>query len=347
MSPSALLPPLAALLLAPLLPGIVTRTRCRLTGRQGPPLLQAYADLRKLLAKGAVTSGTTTPLFRAGPVVGLAAVATATLLVPFGGAPAPLAFPGDLVLLCGLLALMRFATVLAALDTGSSFEGMGASREVLFAALAEPALVLALAVVVRSAGSPSLGGAIAALTPAAWAREGAALVLVLGTLFVVHLAENARVPVDDPNTHLELTMIHEVMVLDHGGPDLGTSYSGSVTTRALKDGRMLVQVGCQQEAAHRSPFATLTSASTRSPTGTGCRAGPRNPRGPGRTGRTVAAHFPGGGGRVAAAHRRGSTQLAGRARCSATTGSRPSGATATPFCPGRTGARGDRRSSTT
>jgi formate hydrogenlyase subunit 4 len=221
MNPSAVLPPLAALLLAPLLPGIVTRTRSRLTGRQGPPLLQTYADIGKLLAKGAVTSRTVTALFRAGPVVGLAAVATATLLVPFGGTAPPLAFPGDLVLLCGLLALMRFVTVLAALDTGSSFEGMGASREVLFAALAEPALVLALAVVVRSTGNPSLGGTFAALTPAAWAREAPALVLVLGTLFVVYLAENARVPVDDPNTHLELTMIHEVMVLDHGGPDLG------------------------------------------------------------------------------------------------------------------------------
>jgi formate hydrogenlyase subunit 4 len=221
MSPHALLPPLAGLLLAPLLPGIITRTRCRLTGRSGPPLLQTYTDIGKLLAKGLVISRTTTALFRIGPVVGLAAVATATLLVPFGGAAPPLVFAGDLILLCGLLALMRFVTVLAALDTGSSFEGMGASREVLFAALAEPALVLALAVVVRSSGSLSLAGAFAALTPLSWAGGGAALILVLGTLFVVYLAENARVPVDDPNTHLELTMIHEVMVLDHGGPDLG------------------------------------------------------------------------------------------------------------------------------
>jgi len=221
MSPLSALPPLCALLLAPLLPGIVTRTRCRLTGRQGPPLLQGYFDLGKLLAKGAVYSRTTTGVFRAGPLVGLAAVATAAAVVPFGAAPAPLAFPGDLVLLCGLLALMRFATVLAALDTGSAFEGMGASREVQFAALAEPALVLGLAVVVRGTGSLSLSGAFAALTPAVWTHEGAALVLVLGTLFVVYLTENARVPVDDPNTHLELTMIHEVMVLDHGGPDLG------------------------------------------------------------------------------------------------------------------------------
>jgi formate hydrogenlyase subunit 4 len=221
MSPLSALPPLLALLLAPLLPGIMRRTRCWLTGRQGPPLLQSYADIAKLLAKGAVYSRTTTGVFRAGPLVGLAAVATAAALVPFGTAAAPLAFPGDLILLCGLLALMRFATVLAALDTGSAFEGMGASREVQFAALAEPALVLALAVVVRGTRNLSLSGAFAALTPETWAHHGAALVLILGTLFVVYLTENARVPVDDPTTHLELTMIHEVMVLDHGGPDLG------------------------------------------------------------------------------------------------------------------------------
>jgi formate hydrogenlyase subunit 4 len=221
MSPLAALPPLLAVTLAPLLPAVIVRTRCLLTGRTGPPLLQGYADLGKLLAKGTVYSRTTTAVFRAGPLVGLAAVALAAALVPFGTVPAPLAFSGDLVLLAGLLALMRFATVIAALDTGSAFEGMGASREVQFAALAEPALVLALAVVVRGTGSLSLTGAFAALTPAAWGHAAAALVLVLGTLFVVHLAENARVPVDDPATHLELTMIHEVMVLDHGGPDLG------------------------------------------------------------------------------------------------------------------------------
>jgi len=220
VSPLAALPPLLALGLAPVLPGLITRARCWLTGRQGPPLLQAYADLAKLAGKGAVYSRTTTAVFRAGPLVGLAAVAVTTLLVPFAGLAAPLAFAGDLILLCGLLALMRFVTVLAALDTGSSFEGMGASREALFAALAEPALVLGLAVLVRGTGRLSLSEALPALTAAAWAREGAARVLVLGTLFVVYLTENARVPVDDPNTHLELTMIHEVMVLDHGGPDL-------------------------------------------------------------------------------------------------------------------------------
>jgi formate hydrogenlyase subunit 4 len=171
---------------------------------------------------------------------------TAAAVVPFRGAPAPLAFPGDPVLLCGLLALMRFATVLAALDTGSSFEGMGASREVQFAALAEPALVLALAVVVRTTGSLSLSGAFAALGPGAWAHRGAALLLVLAALFVVHLAENARVPVDDPNTHLELTMIHEVMVLDHGGPDLALiQYAAALKLWVL--GALLVGVALPVE----------------------------------------------------------------------------------------------------
>jgi len=258
MTALAALPPLCALLLAPLLPGVVARTRCRLTGRRGPPLLQAYADLRKSLAKGAVYSRTTTGVFRAGPLAGLAAVATAAAIVPFGAAPAPLAFAGDLVVVCGLLALMRFATVLAALDTGSAFEGMGASREVQFAALAEPALVLALAVVVRSTGRLSLGDAFAALTPAAWARDGAALVLVLGTLFVVYLTENARVPVDDPNTHLELTMIHEVMVLDHGGPDLGLiQYAAALKLWVM--GALLVGVALplQELAPWAGPLVAL------------------------------------------------------------------------------------------
>ena len=257
MSPLAALPPLLTLTLAPLLPAIVVRTRCWLTGRRGPPLLQGYADLGKLWAKVAVYSRTTTGVFRAGPVVGLAAVLTAAAVVPLGATPALLAFPGDLVLLCGLLALMRFVTVLAALDTGSSFEGMGASREVQFAALAEPALVLALAVVVRTTGSLSLSGAFAALTPAAWGHQGAALVLVLGTLFVVHLAENARVPVDDPATHLELTMIHEVMVLDHGGPDLGLiQYAAALKLWVL--GALLVGVALPVHGG--DPWAALAVA---------------------------------------------------------------------------------------
>jgi formate hydrogenlyase subunit 4 len=216
----SLVPPALALLLAPLLPGVIARTKAFFAGRRGPPLLQAYFDLWKLLRKGAVYSRTTSWVFRAGPILGLAAALTALAIVPLGAFRAPLAFEGDLLLLAYLLGLMRFLTVIAALDTGSSFEGMGASREVLFSALAEPALLLGLAAVARQTGTLSLSDMLPAISMGTWLQAGPALALVAAALLVVFLAENSRVPVDDPNTHLELTMIHEVMVLDHGGPDL-------------------------------------------------------------------------------------------------------------------------------
>ncbi len=203
-----------ALLLAPLLPAIVNRVKAVAAGRRGQPLLQGYRDIAKLLSRGAVYSRTTTWVFRAGPVVGLAASAAGLFLVPWTGSSSA-GFPGDLVLLALLFALVRFATVIAALDTGSAFEGMGASREAWFGALAEPALLLALASLARAAGSLSLGQALSL-----GRAPGPGAILAAAALFVVFLAENARVPVDDPTTHLELTMIHEVMVLDHTGPDL-------------------------------------------------------------------------------------------------------------------------------
>jgi formate hydrogenlyase subunit 4 len=210
---------LALLALPPLLIGVVNRTKAIFAGRKGPPLLQAYWDLAKLLRKGAVYSRTTSWVFRAGPIVGLAAVASAGLLLSMGGAPALISFGGDFVLFAYLLGLARFFTALAALDTGSPFEGMGAAREVTFASLAEPALFLCLLVLARATGTISLSGMLGPELPAAWGHAGGAFVLAAIGLFVVALAENARIPVDDPNTHLELTMIHEVMVLDHGGPD--------------------------------------------------------------------------------------------------------------------------------
>ncbi len=209
-----------ALLLAPLLPGVINRTKAFFAGRNGVPLLQLYYDLWKLLRKGAVYSRTTTWIFRANPAIGLAAVLACLTLVPWGGHASPLAFQGDLILLAYLLGIMRFFIVLGALDTGSSFEGMGASREVQFSALAEPALLLALAVIAQASGSVSLSAMYAALTPALWINAGPALVMVAAAVLLVFLTENARIPVDDPNTHLELTMIHEVMVLDYSGPDL-------------------------------------------------------------------------------------------------------------------------------
>jgi formate hydrogenlyase subunit 4 len=219
MKPESFIPLLLALLLSPLLPGVINRTKALFAGRRGPPLLQIYFDLWKLLRKGAVYSRTTTWVFRAGPMLGLAAVLTAATLVPLGNFPALIAFPADFLLFAGLLGLMRFFTVIAALDTGSSFEGMGASREVFFSALAEPALLVALATLARQAGSYSLSTLLGQVAGGHWLHLGPVLALVMIDLMIVLLAENARIPVDDPNTHLELTMIHEVMVLDHGGPD--------------------------------------------------------------------------------------------------------------------------------
>ena len=212
--------PLCALALAPLLPGFVSRTKAFVAGRRGPPLLQPYRDVLKALRRGAVYGDATSCVFRLGPVANLGALVAALLVVPFGGVAAPLSFAGDLIVLVGLLALGRFATILAALDTGSSFEGMGASREAHFAVLAEPALLLALATLARASGTVSLTAIYGALTPALWAAALPSLALTAMTLLVLELVENSRVPVDDPTTHLELTMIHEVMVLDHSGPDL-------------------------------------------------------------------------------------------------------------------------------
>lgn len=218
---------LLALILSPLLLSIINRTKALVAGRVGQPLLQPYRDLWKLLQKGAVYSRTTTWVFRAGPVVGLSSVLVALTVVPFGGDRALIAFSGDLILFAYVLGLLRLFTVLAALDTGSSFEGMGASREVAFSALAEPALFLGMAAIARQTDSLSLSAMFANVTTATWLHAAPVLVLVSAAFLVVFLAENARIPVDDPNTHLELTMIHEVMVLDHSGPDFALILYGS------------------------------------------------------------------------------------------------------------------------
>ncbi len=205
---------------APLLPGVINKTKALVAGRVGPPLLQAYFDLAKLFRKESVLSSTTTWLFIAGPAVSLVAAVVASLFLPFTEAKAPLAFPGDMILFVYLFALGRFFTTAAALDTGSSFEGMGAARELTFASLAEPALFLGLLALARIGDSLELSTALAA-SGAAWRTATAALVLIVASWFIVLLVENSRVPFDDPNTHLELTMIHEVMVLDHSGPPFG------------------------------------------------------------------------------------------------------------------------------
>jgi formate hydrogenlyase subunit 4 len=215
------------LVLPPLLLGVINKTKAWFAGRVGPPLLQSYYDLVKLMRKDLVLSETTTWVFVAGPIIALATVALAGLLVPMGRFNSPLAFTGDLILFAYLFGLARFFTTAAAWDTGSSFEGMGAAREATFACLSEPALFFALLVLAKASGSLTLTGMLHGPLAGLSATAAAPLVLVAIGLFVVLLAETCRIPVDDPNTHLELTMIHEVMVLDHSGPLLGLVLYGA------------------------------------------------------------------------------------------------------------------------
>lgn len=223
-----LLHTLLMLLLAPLLLGIIAKTKAFFGGRKGAPLLQLYYDLGRLWRKGTVVSSTTSWVFVVGSLLAVAVPLCASLFLPFGGLAAPLHFTGDAILFVYLFGLLRFFTASAALDTGSAFEGMGAAREVTFSCLAEPAMLLVLLLLGRLAGSFSLERMFAPqILAAQWPHNGASLGLILVVLLVVILAENARIPVDDPNTHLELTMIHEVMVLDHSGPLLGLIEYGS------------------------------------------------------------------------------------------------------------------------
>jgi formate hydrogenlyase subunit 4 len=213
------------LMLAPLLPGIINRVKAWVAGRRGPPVAQLYYDLGRLWRKGVVLSTAVSPGHVAGPAVAWVAILGAALLLPLGPAGAPLSFRGDAVLFVYLLACARFCTTTAALDTGSAFAGMGAAREVSYAVLGEATLItalLALSLQPVPEGSGSL-----TLTNLLGPVSGASAALLAGGLFAVLLAENCRVPFDDPNTHLELTMIHEAMVLDHSGPPLAVILHGA------------------------------------------------------------------------------------------------------------------------
>ncbi len=209
---------LALLILPIVMLGLINRVKSIWAGRRGPRIMQPYADMRRLLRKQPVYSKVTTELFRLGPVVALATGLVAGMLTPMLGPLSPLAFAHDFIAFAYVLGLGRVFLMLAALDTGSAFEGMGAAREATYGALIEPALLLALGALVLATGDPTFAGLLS------WSDLGPFALGVKALCFVVLLillqVEAARVPVDDPNTHLELTMIHEVMILDHSGPDL-------------------------------------------------------------------------------------------------------------------------------
>ncbi len=208
------------LLAAPLMLGITKRVKARLQYRRGPSLLQPYRDLAKWWRKEALESDVAGPMTALAPPLVLAAVVVATLLVPIVGDRPPLDGWGDLLVVVGLLALARFVLALGALDAGSAFGGMGSSREVAISALVEPALLLALAGAALAAGSTDLGVIARAGSAAGGGWLTPALLLGAAAFAVVAVAETGHEPIDNPDTHLELTMIHEGMLLEASGPRL-------------------------------------------------------------------------------------------------------------------------------
>jgi formate hydrogenlyase subunit 4 len=227
--------------------GVVNRTKSWWAGRKGPRLLQSAHDLRRLLGKRPVVSTVASPLFRVGPYVVLVCSLLAMSVAPLLGSFAPLQFSHDFVALAYTLGLARIALMVSAMDVGSSFEGMGAAREASFSTLAEPALFLLIGSVGAATGMSSFADLMGQLhtTPHyLWM----VLPLVVALLILLQL-EAARVPVDDPLTHLELTMIHEVMVLDHSGPDLAAMQYAAALKMTLYAGLI---------AALLNPFNPLT-----------------------------------------------------------------------------------------
>jgi formate hydrogenlyase subunit 4 len=208
------------LAVAPLLGGLIKTMKARIQTRRGPGVLQTWRELIKLFRKGMVVPETASWIFSAAPFVVFAATATAGLMVPMISSTAPLGWAGGVLAVVYLLGLGRFFLALAGLDTGSSFGGLGSSREMTIAALAEPAMMLAVFTVAIGANSTSLSEIARVATGSTWHFLAPAQMLAFAAMFIVLIAETGRIPVDNPATHLELTMIHEAMILEYSGPYL-------------------------------------------------------------------------------------------------------------------------------
>lgn len=245
---------LAALLVMPfLLTGVINRVKSLWSGRRGPPIFQLAHDVVRLLRKSPVYSTTTTPVFRIAPYVLLVTAAGSAAVAPLLGSTPIASFTFDFVWFAYVAGLGRVAIMLAALDTGSSFEGMGAAREATFSTLLEPALFLVVGALCLLSGTHTLHEA---LTP--HLQGGAAIVVWAAAIFallVVLQVDTARMPVDDPTTHLELTMVHEVMVLDHSGPDLAAIQIGSAIK--LLVGSSMIATLLNPWAGHRAELAAI------------------------------------------------------------------------------------------
>jgi formate hydrogenlyase subunit 4 len=207
------------LLLAPLLTGLVRKAKARLQRRRGPPLIQPYRDLRRLIGKEVVLAENASWLFRVAPYMIFSATWVAAALVPTFATGLLFSWSGDLIAIIALLGSARFHQALAGLDIGTSFGGIGTSREVMIASLAEPAMIMIVFTIALIAGSTQLSS-IAAFMASADVGLRVSLAFGLIALVIVAIAENARIPVDNPATHLELTMVHEAMVLEYSGRHL-------------------------------------------------------------------------------------------------------------------------------
>jgi formate hydrogenlyase subunit 4 len=208
------------LLVAPLLSGIIKTLKARLQNRRGPNILQTYRDIFKLLRKGMVIPETASWIFSATPYIVFATAALVGLMIPMVATDAPLSLFGGVLAVVYLLALGRFFLALGGLDAGSSFGGLGSSREMTISAIAEPAMMLAIFTVALAASSTNLSEMAKVAVSQSWKFLAPSQMLAFAALFIVLIAETGRIPVDNPATHLELTMIHEAMILEYSGPYL-------------------------------------------------------------------------------------------------------------------------------
>jgi formate hydrogenlyase subunit 4 len=206
--------------------GIIIRTKSITSGRKGPGIMQPMKDIMKLLKKGSVYSKTTSWIFQLAPTIYFSSILMAMSLLPLGGSRGLFSFNGDFVFFAYVLATGKFFNIVAALDTGSSFEGMGASREALFSMLAEPAFFILMGSLGLLTGFTSFNAIFQALHFGSYITYALGIIATF-ILLMLTMIENSRMPVDDPKTHLELTMIHEVMILDNSGFDLGLIFQAT------------------------------------------------------------------------------------------------------------------------
>jgi len=230
---SAIFQIIIILALSPLLSGIIKKTKAFFQIRKGPSIFQPYYDIAKLFKKDSVVSQNVSWIFHAAPIISFAAVLTAGLLIPIYITSLPLGFAGDLIAVVYLFALARFFTALASLDAGSSFGGMGGSREMFVAAMVEPALMLSIFAVALNVGSTNLSYISQTLSGMGLDALSPYQILAFVALFIIAIAETGRIPVDNPSTHLELTMIHEAMILEYSGKQLAIVELGAMAKQLL------------------------------------------------------------------------------------------------------------------